>query len=217
MNLIEILNRRYSTKEFDSSKNIPEDAWGQMEEALRLSASSTNAQPWHFVVVSTEEGKKKLLKATDESYEFNSQKIIDASYSVLFCAKTEIDEKYLLHVLDVEEKDGRYENEEFKNMMHGGRSFFVNMHKDDLKDLNHWAEKQVYLNVGNALLSAAILGLDALPMEGMDINALNKEFGLAEKGLTASVLVSFGYHKESDFNADLPKSRLSKQEVITRM
>ncbi len=216
MDLVKVLNKRYSAKTFDPNENIPENVWKQMEAALRLSASSTNAQPWHFVIVSTKEGKDKLANASNEKYGFNSQKIIDAPYSVLFCTKNDIDEEYLLHVLDIEDKDGRYTNPELKEMMHGGRSFFVNMHKDTVKDLAQWNEKQVYLNVGNALLSAAILGIDALPMEGIDIEALNKEFGLSRKGLTASVLVSFGYHTAEDFNADLPKSRLPEEEIFTR-
>jgi nitroreductase/dihydropteridine reductase len=54
-------------------------------------------------------------------------------------------------------------------------------------------------------------------MEGFDRDTINQEFGLAEKGLKASVVVSLGYRSENDFNAKLPKSRLPDQVVFTRL
>lgn len=215
MNLSNLLNKRYSTKSF-SEKKIDEETWSQMEDALRMSASSTNAQPWHFIVTDTIEGKKRLTKGT-EKYPFNTDKILGASHVVLFCAKTNIEDDFLLHVLDKEDKDGRYPDPEFKQQMHGGRTFFVDIHRKELNDIQHWTEKQVYLNVGNALLGAAVLGLDALPMEGIDIAVLNEEFGLNDKGLTAVVAVAFGYQSKDDFNAKLPKSRLSFEDLLTRV
>ncbi len=217
MNLTEILMKRYSTKSFNPEKTIPSEVWSQMEDALRLSASSTNAQPWHFVISSTKEGKQRLIKGTEPKFPFNTQKILSSSHAVLFCAKTDLNEDYLRHVLDVEDKDGRYAKEEMKEQMHGGRNFFANIHKEELNDLQHWNEKQVYLNIGNALLGAATLGLDALPMEGVDIEALNTEFKLKEKGLSAVALVTFGYQSDDDFNAKLPKSRLPKNEIFTQI
>jgi nitroreductase/dihydropteridine reductase len=78
-------------------------------------------------------------------------------------------------------------------------------------------EKQVYLNMGALLLGAAVLGIDACPMEGVDVKALDEEFGLRKKGFTALAVVSLGYRKDSDFNAKLPKSRFSEETVITQL
>ena len=78
-------------------------------------------------------------------------------------------------------------------------------------------EKQVYLNIGNFLLGVASLGIDATPMEGIDVKALDEEFGLREKGYTSLVAVSLGYRAESDFNSTekTPKSRLPESEIFT--
>ena len=89
------------------------------------------------------------------------------------------------------------------------------VNRNDLNDLQHWLEKQVYLNIGTVLLGAGVLKIDALPMEGIDINVLNKEFSLTEKGLTAVAAVALGYRTETDFNAATPKSRLPEEEIIT--
>ncbi|MEY8779824.1 nitroreductase family protein [Allomuricauda sp. XS_ASV26] len=78
-------------------------------------------------------------------------------------------------------------------------------------------EKQVYLNIGNFLLGVAALGIDAVPMEGIDVKALDEEFGLREKGYTSLVMVGLGYRSANDFNAGLPKSRLPKTEIFTEI
>ena len=55
MSLITALNRRYATKAFDATKKLPEDIVAQLFALLRLSPSSTNIQPWHFIVASSDE------------------------------------------------------------------------------------------------------------------------------------------------------------------
>ena len=89
------------------------------------------------------------------------------------------------------------------------------MHRYESRDVPQWMEKQVYLALGGLLPGAAMLGIDATPMEGFDQRELDLSLGLREKGLTSVVLVSLGYRSEKDFNAALPKSRLPREEVFT--
>jgi nitroreductase/dihydropteridine reductase len=217
MKVTDILNWRYSTKEFDATKKLSNEDFEQVKALLQMSASSTNIQPWHFIVASTQEGKIRVTKGTQGFYEFNTQKVMDASHVVILCAKTEVDDAYMQHLLEVEDKDGRYPNDEVKQMVYGARNLFANMHKYDLKDQQHWMEKQVYLNMGNLLLGTAMLEIDALPMEGIDLKAIDEEFDLHEKGFTAVAVVSLGYRKDSDFNTPgkTPKSRLPQEEILT--
>ncbi|WDR05276.1 hypothetical protein PSQ90_13400 [Devosia rhodophyticola] len=47
-------------------------------------------------------------------------------------------------------------------------------------------------------------------MEGIEVKILDEEFGLREKGLSSLVVVPIGYRDAAaDFNAALPKSRLT--------
>lgn len=216
MDILNILEKRYSTKEFDSSKKLSEEQVHQIEELLRLSPSSTNIQPWHFIVASSDEGKGRVAKSAEGFFAFNKDKVLDASVVVVFASKVDLTQEYLQHVLEKEDADGRFPQPEFKEQNHGGRSIFAKMHKYDYKDFQQWADKQVYLNLGNFLLGVAALGLDAIAMEGLDMKLLDEEFKLREKGYTASFAVSVGYRSENDFNANLPKSRLTKDEVIER-
>ncbi len=217
MKIREILHRRYSTKEFDAAKKISSEEFEQVRMLLRMSPSSTNLQPWHFIIADTEEGKARVAKGTQGFYQFNEKKILDASHVVVFCARTDADDDYMKHLLDVEDKDGRYPNNEIKQMVYGARNIFANMHRFDYKDLQHWMEKQVYMNMGNLLLGVAALGIDALPMEGVDMKLIDEEFGLREKGFTAVGVISLGFRTETDFNTPdkTPKSRLPENEIFT--
>ncbi|MDF1687889.1 MAG: oxygen-insensitive NAD(P)H nitroreductase [Parvibaculaceae bacterium] len=210
---------RHTTKAYDSSKKISDENVAKMKELLRFSPSSTNWQPWHFVIASTPEGKARIAKATAEKYPFNQNSILDASHVVVFSSKLEADDAHLAKVLKQEDADGRFAaGEEFKQLSHAGRELFTNIHKHDLKDAQHWLDKQVYLNLGQFLLGVATLGLDATPMEGIDTKVLDEEFDLREKGYTSLVVVPVGYrHKTDDYNANLPKSRLPYSDILTEV
>lgn len=215
MTITQAVMQRYSTKSFDPAKKISDEVMNSIKTLLRYSPSSVNIQPWHFIIAASEEGKNRIAASTHPGFEFNTAKITDASHVVLLCAKTDVDEAYMNSVLEQEDKDGRYATPEHKAMNNSGRTFFVYLHKETLGDLPHWAAKQVFLNMGTLLLGVSALGVDAVPMEGMDFNTLDTEFGLSAKGLAPVAVVSLGYRKEDDFNAALPKSRLPEAQIIT--
>lgn len=215
MNIKQITEKRYSTKKFDSAKKISAADWEHIEAAMQNSPSSVNIQSWHYVVANDEAGKARIVKAT-EAFPFNVPKVADASHVVVFAARTFADDAFLSDLLEQEDKDGRYAEEKFKTEWDGARKAFLGIHRDQMKDEEAWLSAQTHIAIGFTLMAAAALGIDAIPMEGVDLAALDKEFGLTEKGYKAKAIVSFGYKAEDDFNAKLPKSRLEKDYIITR-
>jgi len=117
VNLIEIAKRRYATKKFDSSKRIPDDVFEQIKGLLQFSPSSVNSQPWHFVVADSELGKTQLSKAAQGIYVANESKILDASHVILFCAKTDLSDEYLLHLTEQEEPMDVFQNRQAKRWL----------------------------------------------------------------------------------------------------
>ncbi|EBW9506132.1 oxygen-insensitive NAD(P)H nitroreductase [Salmonella enterica subsp. enterica serovar Javiana] len=217
MDIVSVALKRYSTKAFDPSKKLTAEEADKIKTLLQYSPSSTNSQPWHFIVASTEEGKARVAKSATANYVFNERKMLDASHVVVFCAKTAMDDAWLERVVDQEEADGRFATPEAKAANDKGRRFFADMHRVSLKDDHQWMAKQVYLNVGNFLLGVAAMGLDAVPIEGFDAEVLDAEFGLKEKGYTSLVVVPVGHHSVEDFNAGLPKSRLPLETTLTEV
>ena len=215
-NITEAMNWRYSTKAFDANKKISAADFQSLKDILRLSPSSTNIQPWHFVIADDEAGKARVAKGTQGMFDFNTAKVKDASHVIIFCSRIYADDEFLHEVLDKEDTDGRFAEPKFKEQMHQVRKMFLDIRRYEQKDEPHWLVEQVYLNMGALLLGAATLGIDAVPMEGADLKALDEEFELRSKGYTAVAVISLGYRSEDDFNADLPKSRLSEASIITK-
>ncbi|MDE1193710.1 NAD(P)H nitroreductase [Pseudomonas sp. Bc-h] len=216
MQLTALAKSRYTTKAYDNSRKIPQETIDILLDQLRHSPSSVNSQPWHFVVASDEQGKARVAKGAEGGFVYNEAKILNASHAIVLCTRTEMTEEHLQALLAQEERDGRFDGA--ADAMAGqdkSRRGYVNLHKHDQKDVQHWMEKQTYLALGTLLLGAASLGLDATPMEGFDFKKLDSELGLREKGFTSLVIVALGYRSETDFNAKLPKSRLPAETVFT--
>lgn len=217
MNIADLVQTRRTTKAFDPARKLTADQVAQIETLLRFAPSSTNAQPWHFVIASTEEGKARLADTFAGAHGFNEPKIRNASHVVVLCARQALTDDHLAQVLAQEQADGRFADDAARAGQHAGRAHFVNLHRFERRDAQHWADKQVYIALGFLLLGAAALGVDACPIEGFDQGAVDAALGLREKGLSSAVVVALGFSAASDFNARLPKSRLPLNEVMTRI
>jgi nitroreductase/dihydropteridine reductase len=215
--IADLVQQRRSAKAFDPARRLSEEQVRQLETVLRYAPSSTNAQPWHVVVAGTEEGKRRIADTMAGSHAYNASKVMNASHVMVLCARQTLPDSYLEHLLDQEQADGRLANAEARSNQHRTRSHFINLHRFDRRDLQHWTDKQVYLALGFLLLGAAAMGVDACPIEGFDQGAVDAALGLRDKGVSSTVLVALGARSDADFNAALPKSRLPADEVISRI
>jgi nitroreductase/dihydropteridine reductase len=205
---------RHSCKAFDGSKSITAEQWDALATVLQYSPSSINSQPWHFVVAHTAEGKARFAQATEGKMAYNTPKILNASYVVAICSQAALSEAHLDRLLARDQEAGRFADEAARNAQHAGRTGYNQLH-NSLGDSATWLERQCYIALGNVLLAAALLGIDACPIEGFDAVRLNEVLNLSERGLHSVVLVALGHRSEQDFNARLPKARLSSTELFT--
>jgi nitroreductase/dihydropteridine reductase len=217
MNVLAAAQRRYTAKAYDAARRIPHATLEELQELLRHAPSSVNSQPWHFVVAGDAAARQRVAKATQGGYAYNAGKILDASHVIVLCARLDMDTAHVERLLAQEALDGRFQAEGAREGQRQGRAGYISLHRHDLKDLQHWMEKQVYLAMGTLLLGAGALGVDATPMEGFDAKVLDAELGLRERGFTSVLLVALGYRGEGDFNARLPKSRLPRETVFTTL
>lgn len=216
-NLTEIMQWRYSVKDYNPTKKLSDEDFQRLKDVLRLSPSATNIQPWHYVIADDDAGKASIAKATDEHHKANSSKIKNASHVIVFCSRAYAEEEYLRKLLEKEAADGRFTELKHKKQMDDKRKKSVNNHRYTLKDEPFWLARQVYINIGALLLGAATLAIDATPMEGVDFEVLDNELDLPSKGLTAVGVVCLGYRSGEGYNVDLPKSRLDEASVFTKI
>ena len=215
--IAKIATSRYSCKSFDKTKKISADNITTLKQVMKNAPSSVNAQPWHFVIASSDAGKNTVAEATAGFNSYNTQKVLDCSHVVVFCRRLGLSDSYLSTLLAKENEDGRYAKPADSDLMNQVRGFYVNLHQEKLQDLSWFMEKQLYLAFGMLLESAAALGIDSCAMEGFDAQKLDEVLGLKAKGLASVVVVALGFRAAEDFNAKLPKSRLDDDALFTEL
>ncbi len=217
MNLLDTSKSRYTTKAYDPSKKIPSEQFECLLEVLRLTPSSVNIQPWHFLIAESTEAKQRVAKAMTGRYAYNAPKVLDSSHTIVFCTRIDATPEHLEQLLEQDDLNGRFKDEKAKQGQRETRAGYVDFYRNEQKNLFGWMENQTFIALGQLLLAAGLEGIDATPMGGFDEDVLNEEFGLTEKGFRASVVVALGYRSETDFNAKLPKSRLSDEVIFTQL
>ena len=217
MDVLKVLQSRYTTKAYDATKKIPDEQFQQLLEILRLAPSSINIQPWHFFVAEHTAAKQRIAKALVGKYAYNAPKVLDSSHTILFCTKADIDAEHLDQLLSQDDQSGRFKDEQAKQGQKDTRTGYIDYYRNEKGDIGRWAENQTFIALGQMLLAAGIEHIDATPIGGFDEAILTKELELDQKGLIPSVLLTLGYRSEQDFNAKLPKSRLSKEMLFTHL
>lgn len=204
--LIDSLQWRYATKVFEANKTISDDLWSAIEDSLVLTPSSFGLQPWKFLVVTDNEIKKQLLP-----HSWNQQQVVDCSHLVVFAAQAPVTAKELDAFIDKthEVRGGDKSDLQFYRDMMGG--FVSNMSDEQLLT---WAKNQAYIALGQLMTSAAVLKIDACPMEGIIPAEYDKILGLEGSGYYTTVACPMGYRSEGDKYAELPKVRFNKEQVI---
>jgi nitroreductase len=205
--LIEQLQWRYATKQFDPKRKISAEDWATLEQALLLTPSSYGLQPWKIIIVNNPAVREKLLPVS-----WGQRQIVDASHLVVFAIKKNITEQdieaHLNHIAQVRGVS-RESLGSFRGMLLGGV-----IQGMDLTARRNWAARQAYILLGNFLNSAAMLGIDACPMEGFEPAKYDEILGLDKEGLTAVVLATVGYRAAEDHYAALKKVRLPREQAM---
>jgi len=205
--LLEQLNWRYATKKFDPTQTISEATWQALSESLVLTPSSYGLQPWKFWVITNPAIRAELKPAS-----WNQDQITDSSHLVVFSIKKNLSSEHIDHFIErtaevrgvtAESLEG-YRNVMVSDVVYGARSLTV----------NEWATRQTYIALGNFMTSAALLGVDTCPMEGLDPAKYDKILGLPSKGYATVVACAAGYRASEDKYADLAKVRFISSEVI---
>jgi nitroreductase len=205
--LIQQLNWRYATKKFDATRKISPADWATLEQALVLSASSYGLQPWKFIVVTDLALKTKLRAAS-----WNQSQVEDCSHHVVFAAQQDVTEAsvdaFIARIAEVRgvtsESLAGYKGFMMGDLVNGPRHAVI----------KEWAARQTYIAMGTLLTSAAVLGIDACPFEGIEPAKYDEILGLAGSGYATVSACPLGYRSPDDKYASVPKVRFSAKDVI---
>lgn len=209
MELLNALNWRYATKRMTGEK-LDQALVNQILEAARLAPTSAGLQPFHIISISKPELKKAISPVA-----LNQSQIIESSHLLVFASWDKMDNKR------IEERDA---------FSRGIRNQPVDVTMDvvqNLKNLfagfteeqqHHHSAKQAHIGMGMAIAAAALLKVDATPMEGFDKAALDQLLKLEERGLKSVTLLALGRRAvEKDWLVKLEKVRIPTSEFVIEM
>lgn len=199
------LRWRYATKRFDPSRPLSEGAWRTLREALVLAPSSYGLQPYRFVVVTDRALKERLRPVS-----WNQAQVVDCSHLVVCTIRIGMGlghiERFVDRIAEVRgvPRDSLAEYRSFmvRDLVEGPRARVV----------DEWAARQVYIALGQLMAAAALIGVDACPLEGIDPPAYDRILGL--DGFRTVVACAVGHRASDDKYADLPKVRLPEDELV---
>jgi len=214
--IITDLNTRYTTKKYDAEKRISAEDMEVIKEALRLSASSINSQPWKFIIIESDEAKQRFHNTFENMFQFNQPHAKEASHTILFAHDPKYTKEKFAKRADTEVSSGHLPAEMYEQFL--GAYAFAEMNTDEAGFNGNWTKSQVYIALGNTLHTLARLGIASTPMEGVDAAMISEEFADELEGHVVDVALAIGYHKDGeDYNHGKPKARLALDEVVTTL
>ncbi len=204
------LDWRYATKQFDPAKKIPADLWAALEHALVQSPSSFGLQPWRFIVVTDPAVKAELLPVS-----WGQTQVTDCSHHVVFTVRKGVNEAFVDKFLarQIELRGGTPES------LAGYRGMMVGFLQKITAagQLDAWATKQIYIALGQFMASAALLGVDTCPMEGINPAAYDEVLGLKDTEFATVVACAVGYRAGTDKYAAAKKVRFATADLVAHL
>ncbi|RZK43594.1 MAG: NAD(P)H-dependent oxidoreductase [Pedobacter sp.] len=207
MDLINALNWRYAVKKMNG-KAVPQDKVDQIIEAARLAPTSSGLQPYEIIVITNQDLKEALMPHT-----YNQSQIVDSSHVLIFAAWDNYTEERINNVFAYTHKERGTPEESTADY----QKTLIGMYTPRTAETNfQHSARQAYIGFGVALAEAAMLKVDATPMEGFDSEKYDEILGLKERGLKSVTVMPLGYRdEEGDWLVNLKKVRKPKSEFVT--
>ncbi|ARF13336.1 nitroreductase family protein [Sporosarcina ureae] len=180
--LLEVMHARKSVRKFDPHYTInKEEITSMLEEAISA-PSSSNLQPWRFLVIQDRELKKKINR-----FSFNQEQIETASAIIAVIGDTEmyhnIDEIYLSNLAA-----GNIDEEHVQIQIQNAKAAYPNAPLEVRRNIATFDAGLVSMQL---MLIAKARGYDTVPMGGFDKQQFAASFEL-ESRYEPLVLIALG-------------------------
>jgi nitroreductase len=156
--LAQAIRDRRATPSFDGEP-IPASDLRQILDAGLSAPSGYNLQPWRFIVVQSDEQKKRLRAAS-----YNQAKVEEASAVIVCCGDRDGWRKDLDEMLRMGRAGGMPESYAAQASV-SVPAYLSNMTYDHMTG---WLNKMVMIAATSMMLMAEVMGYDTAPMEGFE-------------------------------------------------
>jgi nitroreductase len=193
-----VIRERQSVRSYDPDVRISEEELKEMLQEAVLAPSSSNLQPWRFLVVTDPTAKEKLLPIAN-----NQKQVVDSAATIILLGDTEA-YKRADEIYDIAVEAG---------MPKAARDAYVPRMLEYYRTMPPEAARSIALVDGGLvamqlMLVAKARGYDSVPMGGFSHEKLIEEFQIPSN-LVPVMLISIG----KALHAGFPKARLPLEEV----
>lgn len=194
-----VIRERRSVRTYDSSVRISRGEMNDILEQATLAPSSSNMQPWRFLIIDTPELKQKLLPIA-----YNQQQVVDASAVIAILGDVESyknAEKIYTQAVEA----GYMPADTAKSFIERSVGMYSSLPPEVARQI-------VYTDAGlvamQLMLVARAKGYDTVPMGGYDKAKFAEEFGISAR-YAPVMLVAIGKAASPGH----PTTRLPIQDV----
>lgn len=207
MSLIESFNWRYATKKFDSTKKVDQQLVDNIVEAARLAPTSSGLQPFKVFVITNQELKEKIV-----SVSYGQNMPAECSHLLVFAVWDSYTEERIEHIYNITTRERNLPEDRYAAYKARLKDGFSK--RTEEQNFQH-AARQAYIALGFAMVEAAALKVDTVPMEGFSPDELDKLLNLRDMGLKSVLMLPLGYRDEAnDWLMHMKKVRHPKEEFI---
>ncbi len=204
--ILKALNWRSAIKIFDPEKKLKEDEIRFILEVGRLAPSSSGFEPWKFIVVKDKTLREKLYEVS-----FNQSKVKDASDLIVITYRTDLAQNGVKDLINRTANIEGKKEEELQNFKKA-KEDALNIKIAD-GTLEEWAQAQTYIPLGMMIETAALLGIDATPMEGFEAEKVDQILKLPEKNLKSITMLVLGKRGDDPYSKN-KKVRRDFEDVV---
>ncbi|AFI04381.1 NAD(P)H-dependent oxidoreductase [Helicobacter cetorum] len=198
----QLLMERHSCKMFDSNYKLSSEELEEIAELARLSPSSYNTQPWHFIIVTD-----KSLKSQIATHGYFNKDMIESASALMVVSHLEPSEllphgHYMQHLYD----------EPYKSRVIPSFSMMLETRfQNSMQKLENYMPEQCYIAVGQICMGVSLMGLDSCILGGFDPKGVSEVLNHHINKPKIACLIALGKR----IKEPTPKSRKSKGATIT--
>ncbi|WP_219374978.1 nitroreductase family protein [Bacillus mycoides] len=202
-NFYDVIRERRSVRSYDPSVTISDEEIKELLEEAMLAPSSSNLNPWRFMVITDQDLKEKLHPIA-----LNQPQVLEASAMIVILSENNAHEFEHINKVNERAVAAGFMTEEIKNRLNNSiREFYAPVSEQGKRE---WQMLDGGLLAMQFMLAAKARGYDTVPMLGYNVEEFRKAFNVPEN-LTDVLMIALGKAKERGF----PTVRLTVDEVTS--
>ncbi|PFP16078.1 nitroreductase family protein [Bacillus sp. AFS073361] len=198
--LSDVIKERRSVRKYDSTYKISQEEIKEMLKEATQAPSSSNLQPWRFIVIQDQELKKELRAVA------NNQEQVETASAVIAVLGDKEMYKSVEKVYQSAFEAGFMDEANMNRLIEGTNKTYPFASEEVLKNIASFDAGLVSMQL---MLIAKDRGYDTVPMGGFDKEKFVKMFNVEDR-LFPIVLISVGKAAAPAFNT----TRLPLEDVL---